>query len=42
MFRVLNYFKYLLVSVSAVSGCVSLFVFALSLGVPARITSSVV
>ena len=42
MFSVLNYFKHLLVFVSAVSGCVSFFAFASSLGVPARIASSVV
>ena len=42
MCRALNYFKHFLVSVSVVSGCVSVSAFASLFGVPVGITISVV
>ena len=39
MFRDLNYFEHLPVFVSAVSSCVSIFAFALLVGVPVGIAS---
>ena len=42
MCKALNYFKHFLVSISVVSGCVSVSTFALLFGVPVGITISVV
>ena len=42
MCRALNYFEYFLLFISAVSGCVSISVFASLLGFPVSITSSAV
>ena len=42
MFRTLNYFEHFLVFVSALSGCVSNFVFASLVGIPVGIASSAV
>ena len=40
MCKVMNYFEYFLIFISAVSGCVSISAFALVIGVPVGITSS--
>ena len=42
MFRALNYFEHFLVSVSVVSGCVSISAFASLFGVPVGITISAI
>ena len=40
VYRVLNYIKHLLILISTVSGCVSIFAFASFVGIPIGITSS--
>ena len=42
VFRVLNYIEHLLILISTVTGCVSIFAFASLVGIPIGITSSVI